>query len=308
MDDELNLINNEQVEIQEEYIEVVEQVDLQQPAIPDGKHLVKKKRRERLIRKGRMKQERFRGFMRFFISLFLLLGLGYTLRCHGWYMDKNAFNYVGGSSVEIINNKIVPSHKVLALLKSSNVPDAPVYMARTNEIKKELMQLPPVENVYFRRYAFPARIQIIIRERIPVITISPDVKVSPVAFFTTDGKLIGREYMPLSKDYKTILVLSYGNKGDDYHKWDLQKIQQIQKIVKYIETYSKEPVEYVDFRNPNDVFVKVKTVNIRLGKLDDTVYKRIERIPSILPQVKLVDSKVKYLDLSWEKVNYLKLQ
>ena len=76
MDDELNLINNEQVEIQEEYIEVVEQVDLQQPAIPDGKHLVKKKRRERLIRKGRMKQERFRGFMRFFISLFLLLGLG----------------------------------------------------------------------------------------------------------------------------------------------------------------------------------------------------------------------------------------
>ena len=156
MDDELNLINNEQVEIQEEYIEVVEQVDLQQPAIPDGKHLVKKKRRERLIRKGRMKQERFRGFMRFFISLFLLLGLGYALRCHGWYMDKNAFNYVGGSSVEIINNKIVPSHKVLALLKSSNVPDAPVYMARTNEIKKELMQLPPVENVYIRRYAFPA--------------------------------------------------------------------------------------------------------------------------------------------------------
>ena len=308
MDDELNLINNEQVEIQEEYIEVVEQVDLQQPAIPDGKHLVKKKHRERLIRKGRMKQERFRGFMRFFISLFLLLGLGYALRCHGWYMDKNAFNYVGGSSVEIINNKIVPSHKVLALLKSSNVPDAPVYMARTNEIKKELMQLPPVENVYIRRYAFPARIQIIIRERIPVITISPDVKVAPVAFFTTDGKLIGREYMPLSKDYKTILVLSYGNKGDDYHKWDLPKIQQIQKIVKYIETYSKEPVEYVDFRNPNDVFVKVKTVNIRLGKLDDTVYKRIERIPSILPQVKLVDSKVKYLDLSWEKVNYLKLQ
>lgn len=308
MDDELNLINNEEVEIQEEYIEVVEQVDIRQPAIPDGKHLVKKKRRERLIRKGRMKQERFRGFMRFFISLFLLLGLGYALRCHGWYMDKNAFNYVGGSSVEIINNKIVPSHKVLALLKSSNVPDVPVYMARTNEIKKELMHLPPVENVYIRRYAFPARIQIIIRERTPVITISPDVKVSPVAFFTTDGKLIGREYMPLSKGYKTILVLSYGNKGDDYHKWDLQKIQQIQKIVKYIETYSKEPVEYVDFRNPNDVFVKVKTVNIRLGKLDDTVYKRIERIPSILPQVKLVDSKVKYLDLSWEKVNYLKLQ
>ena len=53
---------------------------------------------------------------------------------------------------------------------------------------------------------------------------------------------------------------------------------------------------------------KINTVNIRLGKLDANVYKRLERLPSILPQVKLVDSKVKYLDLGWDKVNYLKLQ
>lgn len=271
-------------------------------------NLVKKKQRERLVRKGRMKQERLRVFVRFFLTLFMLFGLIYASHCNGWFMDKNAFNYVGGNSVEIINNKIIPSHKILAVLKNSNVPDVPIYLAKTNDIKKELMQLTPIENVYIRRYAFPARMQIIIRERIPAITISPDMKVAPVAFFTTDGKLIGREYMPLSKDYKTILVLSYGNKGDDYHKWDLKKIQEIQKIAKYIETYSHEAVEYIDFRNPNDIYVKIKTVNIRLGKLDETVFKRIERIPSILPQVKLVDSKVKYLDLSWEKVNYLKLE
>lgn len=223
-------------------------------------------------------------------------------------MDKNAFNYVGGRSVEIINNKIVPSHKILVLLKNSNVPNVPVYMARTDAIKKELMKLPPVENVYIRRYAFPARIQIIVRERIPVITISPDVKVQPVAFFTTDGKLIGREFLPLDKSFKTILVLSYGNKGDDYRKWDLKQIHEIEKIAKYIETYSGEPVEYIDLRKPDDVFVKIKTVNIRLGKLDENVYKRIERIPSLLPQVKLIDSKIKYLDLKWDKVNYLKLE
>ena len=88
----------------------------------------------------------------------------------------------------------------------------------------------------------------------------------------------------------------------------VRDIKEIQKIVKYVETYSKEQVEYVDFRNPNDVYVKIKTVNIRLGKLDDEVYKRIERIPSILPQVKPVEKKVKYLDLSWDKVNYLKLK
>lgn len=297
--------NNEYTEYQEFY-ETVEPVE--EPSIPDGKHLVKKKRRERLIRKGRMKQERFRAFVRFFLSLFFIFGLGYALRCHGWYMDKNAFNYVGGRSVEIINNKIVPSHKILVLLKNSNVPNVPVYMARTDAIKKELMKLPPVENVYIRRYAFPARIQIIVRERIPAVTVSPDEKIPPVAFFTTDGKLIGREFLPLDKSFKTILVLSYGNKGDDYRKWNLKKIHEIEKIAKYVETYSGEPVEYIDLRKPDDVFVKIKTVNIRIGQLDENVYKRIERLPSLLPQVKLIDSKIKYLDLKWDKVNYLKLE
>ena len=170
------------------------------------------------------------------------------------------------------------------------------------------MQLDPIQDVYIRRYAFPARIQIILKERIPVMMIAPDEKSQPVAFFTTDGKLIGREFLPLKTKYPTIKILSYGNKGDDYRKWDLNKIHEIERIKNYVETYSKEKVEYIDLRNPNDVYVKIKTVNIRLGRLDDGVYKRIERIPSILPQVKMVDSKVKYLDLSWEKVNYLKLK
>lgn len=307
--DEFNQNDNINNDFQGEFIQSVEYSEVVDVSgVEDGKHLVKKKRRERLIRKGRMKQERFRAFMRFFLSLFLMFGLFYSLKCSGWYMPKDAFNRVGGNSVEIINNNIVQSHKILVLLKNSSVPNVPIYMAKTSSIKKELMKLTPIEDVYIRRYAFPARIQIILKERVPVITVAPDEKVQPVAFFTTDGKLIGREFMPLNSKYKTIKVLSYGNKGDDYHKWDLNKIHEIEKIKNYVEMYSKEPVEYIDLRNPNDVYVKIKTVNIRLGRLDDSVFKRIERIPSILPQVKLVDSKVKYLDLSWEKVNYLKLQ
>ena len=249
---------------------------IQRQGLNDGKHLVKKKRRERIVRKGRMKQERFRAFVRFFLTVGMLLGLIYALKLGGWYMNADAFNKADGASVQIINNKIVPSAKIMTLLKNSDVPNVPLYMAKTSSIKKELLQLKPIENVYIRRYAFPARIQIIVRERIPVIMISPDEKLVPVAFFTTDGTLIGHEYLPFK--------------------------------AQYVETYSKEQVEYVDFRNPNDVYVKIKTVNIRLGKLDDEVYKRIERIPSILPQVKPVEKKVKYLDLSWDKVNYLKLK
>lgn len=308
-DDEITHDQDNEITEYHEFSETIEINEVEeQEGIPDGKHLVKKKRRERLVRKGRMKQERFRAFVRFFLSLFFIFALGYSLRCHGWYMDKNAFNHVGGKSVEIINNRIVPSHKILVLLKNSNVPDVPIYMAKTDAIKKELLKLTPIDDVYIRRYAFPARIQIIVKERIPSITIAPDEKVPPVAFFTTDGKLIGHEYLPLNPSYKTIKVLSYGNKGDDYRKWNLNKLHEIQKIARYVETYSGESVEYIDLRNPEDVFVKIKTVNIRVGKLDENVYKRIERIPSLLPQVKLVESKIKYLDLKWDKVNYLKLE
>lgn len=276
--------------------------------IIDPKRLVKTVRKKRQIRRVRKTQGVFRNFFRFVVTICLLLGFVYISRMPQWYLDKKVFTTSGSNSVVIMNNNIVKSYRILAMLKASEVPNVPIYMAKTSSIEKQIKSLAPVEDVYIRRYAFPARLQIIVKERVPVLSVSPDVKVPPIAVFTKDGKIIGKEFLPLDKKYKTILVLSYGNKGDDYTKWDVRKIQQIEKIVKYVETYSKEPVEYIDFRNPYDVYVKIKTVNIRLGKIDETVFKRIERIPSILPQVKLVDSKVKYLDLSWEKVNYLKLE
>lgn len=279
-----------------------------QEEVIDPKRLVKTVRKKRQIRRVRKTQGVFRNFFRFVVTVCLLLGFVYISRMPQWYLDKKVFTTSSNNSVVILNNSIVKSQKILGLLKASAVPNVPIYMADTSSIEKQIKSLTPVEDVYIRRYAFPARLQIIVKERVPVLTVSPDVKVAPVAAFTKDGKIIGKEFLPLDKKFKTILVLSYGNKGDDYTKWDARKIQQIEKIVKYVETYSKEPVEYMDFRNPFDVYVKIKTVNIRLGKIDETVFKRIERIPSILPQVKLVDSKVKYLDLSWEKVNYLKLE
>lgn len=275
---------------------------------PETKQRIKNIKRERRVLKGRLKQERMRFFIRFVTTVALILLMGFFVRLKGLYMNPNAFKYVESSSVEIINNNIVPSYKIRAVLQTVNPPKGCIFFARTSEIKKKLKQLAPVDNVYIRRYAFPARIQIIIRESTPVVTISPDIKAMPVAYFTDKGRLIGREYLPFKSDIKTLRILSYGNKGDDYHKWDITKINEFQKIAKYIETYTKEPVEYIDCRNPQDIYVKVKTLNIRIGKVDNSLYERIERLPSILATVKIDRSKIKYLDLSWEKVNYVKLK
>ena len=279
----------------------------QQNEIVDGKRLVKKMQRSRQVRQGRKRQNAFRSFMCLFVNIILIVTLVYAVKMPQWYLDKNIFTHPDSATLEIQNNNLVSTSKILTALKTEKVPDVPIYMAKTKNVEDKLMQFAPIEEVYIRRYAFPARLQIIVRERDPFVSISPDVNVAPIAFFTRDGKLIGREYLPLKKEYKTLKVLSYGNKGDDYSKWDVKKLLKIDNLAKYIETYSKEPVEYVDLRNPEDVYVKIKSVNIRLGRLDENAYERIKRIPSIIPQIQLMDSKIKYLDLRWEDTNYLKL-
>lgn len=271
------------------------------------KRRLNKNRMERKIRQGQMWIKRLRIFLRFIIIICLII-LGYKLlRVHQWYLSKNIFDSISNKSLEIANNKIVPSHKVLESLRRTELPHTPIYRLETYEIKKNIMQLDPVEDVYIRRFWFPARLQIIIKEKTPVIIIAPDINVPPIAFFTREGKLIGRDYMPLDKSFKTILVLSYGTKGDDYRNWNSEKIKLFEKVGKAVKNYSKEDIEYIDVRNPKDIYVKIKTVNIRLGELDDTVFSRIQRISSILPQVKTLDKKIKYIDLRWKNTNYIKL-
>lgn len=266
-----------------------------------------KNQMERKVRQSQMWLKRVQFLTSFFVII-LMIFVGYKLlRLHQWYLDKDVFNSFNNEHLEILNNKIVPSYKILAALRRTEVPHTPIYRMETDEIRNNLLKLEPIEDVYVRRFWFPARLQVIVEERVPVITISPDAKVPPIAFFANGGKLIGRDYMPLKKSFKTILVLSYGTKGDDYRNWNNEKINLLVRVAKAVKESSNEEVEYIDCRIPKDVYVKLKTANIRLGELDDTVFERIERIPSILPQVKTLDKKIKYIDLRWKDANYIKL-
>lgn len=268
---------------------------------------LQKNQMERKVRQSQMWLSRLRILTRL-IMTFLLIFLGYKLlKLPQWYLNKNTFNSLNNPYLEILNNKIVPSYKILAALRKTEVPNTPIYRFETNEIKQDIMQLEPVEDVYIRRFWFPARLQINIQERVPIITISPAANVAPIAFFASGGKLIGRDYMPLPKSFKTILVLSYGTRGDDYRNWDNDKIKLIEKVAKAVKANSNEDIQYIDLRNSKDVYVRIKTVNIRLGELDDGVFERIDRIPSILPQVKTLDKKIKYIDLRWKDANFIKL-
>lgn len=275
----------------------------------NGEELLKTKQKEREIRKGQKKQSFLKALMRFLTGLGIIAGVYYFSLLSGWYLSEDAFIKCEPATIQIVNNKITRTSKIQSIMKNVEVPKIPLFLARLDNLKNELLALPPVEEVFVRRYAFPARVLIIVKEATPAITISPDIKVNPVAAYTENGQLItGADYLPLPEEYKTIRVLSYGNKGDDYTKWNMSRIKEIEKITKYVETFSRESVEYIDLRNPKDIYIKVETALIRFGQIDSGLYDRIKRIPSILPQVKQVQGKVKYVDLSWEKVNYLKME
>ena len=260
---------------------------------------------QRQIRKSQRRLNRLRALWKLTIVASIIAAIFIILKLPQWRLSNNAFDNLGSPALEILNNRIVPSQKILSALRRNQVPTKPIFLVKTDDLRKSILQLEPVQNVYIRRFWFPARLQIIIIERTPIITISPDIEIPPIAFFSADGKLIGRDYMPLADDYKTYKVITYGS-GDDYRNWDKTKVNNFRKLAATIELDSGEKVEYIDYRNPKDVYVKIPTANIRLGYFNSATFDKIHRIPSLLPQVKMLNKKVKYIDLRWD-TNYIKL-
>ena len=272
------------------------------------KHSVKHKQTERIVRKKRKKVNRLKSFLRF-VVLVLLIFLSYEIfRLPQWYLPQNTFSNPNSDKVEIINNQIVPTYVINKTLSTVKVPNLPIFLMSVKPIKQELFKnLPLIKTIYVRRYGFPARVQIIVRERVPIAVIKTDLKAKPTAIFTSDGILIpAKPYMILPNNSNILKILT--NTTNLNKDWSVKKVQYIEEIANAIENYSNEKVQYIDMRKPNDVYVKIKTTSIRLGTLDSTVFERIKRIHTILPQIKDVDSQIRYIDLSWDKVNYLKLK
>ena len=265
----------------------------------------KKKKLERQVRKSRRRLNRLRLLWKMFILITLIFLCYMLLKLPQWRLHTNAFDSLNSPVLQIVNNKIVPAQKVLSALRRNQVSTKPIFLVKTDNLKESIKQLEPVQDVYIRRFWFPARLKIIIVERTPALTIAPDTEVPPIAFFAADGKLIGRDYMPLAPEFKTVRIITYGV-GDDYRNWDKAKVSNFRKLATLIEDASGEQIEYIDYRDPKDVYVKIPTVNIRLGSFNAGVYDKIQRLRTLVPQVKMLNKKIKYLDLRWDS-NFIKL-
>lgn len=268
-------------------------------------HRLKQKKMQRQVKKTQRRLSRLRAMYKITLIIGMAISCVYILKMPQWRLPSNAFDRIDSPALEIENNQIVPSQKILSALRRTQVPKKPIFLVSTTPFKESIKKIEPIQDVYIRRYWYPARLNIHILERTPAVTIAPNLDVPPIAYFSTDGKLIGREYMPLDKSYDTVAVITYGA-GDDYRNWDLPKISNFIRLAKLVEAETGEKVEYIDYRDPKEIYIKIPTVNILIGSLTPDVFNKIQRLPSLIPQVKMINKKVKYLDLRWD-MSYMKM-
>ena len=249
---------------------------------------------------------------RVLLSLVLVVLICYcgikVLKLPQWYIDSTKLIEADPSVIKIQGNLITPTYKIVNMIRQTQLPYTQIFRLKTNELENNILLLQSVKKVYVRRYWFPARLVIVLDERVPAFLLAPNLESEPNSALTTDGVLIDHDYLPFNPSIKAKKLLTYGIKDGVDEVWDKKKVEEILKLVRAIETYSNQEVVYVDLRNQKDVYIMLQEYLIRFGEIDDTALKRAKWIASILPEARKIEQKIKYIDLRWEDSHYLRLE
>ena len=268
------------------------------------------------INSSGQKTEKKRKYVKDSLLLLLLRALciaavifaGYKiLMSSKWYYPQDLFLKADKKRLSVAGNLITPKDKVIDALKYMQIPKKPLYMIDVKGFRDKILDIETVKEVYIRRYWFPARLQIIIKDRMPMLIVAPSAEAEPAAFFVEGGKLLSAELLPRDKSLYPLKVLTIGHPDDNFIEWDENRINELLRLAEYVSAYSGENVEYIDIINPNDIYVKIPSVLIRLGEQNDTLYKRLQNLTSILPNLYKIEQPIKYVDLRWDVAKFIKL-
>lgn len=224
-----------------------------------------------------------------------------------WYYPQDLFSKTNAKRISVAGTYITPKESVLNALKKLQVPHKPLYLIDVQGFKNQILEIETVKDVYIRRYWFPARLQIIVEDRLPLLSIASSPDAEPAAFFVEGGKLLSSELLPKNKELYPLKVLTVGHPDDNFISWDENRINELLKLADYTASYSGEKVEYIDIRNPNDIYVKIPSVLIRFGEPNETLYSRMKNLTSVIPNLYKVEQPIKYVDLRWDVAKFIKL-
>ncbi len=250
--------------------------------------------------------------IRILLSLIMIIAICYggikILKLPQWYLNSEKLSAADPSVIKIQGNVITPDYKIINMIRQTQLPYTQIFRLNTKELENNISQLQPVKKVYVRRFWFPARLTIALDERTPVFLLAPNLESEPNSALCSDGTLIDHDYLPLNPSIKAKKLLTYGVRDGFDEVWDKKRVEEIIKLVKAIEAYSGQEVQYIDLRNNSDVYVMLKEYLVRFGEINDTAMKRAKWIASILPQARSVEGKIKYIDLRWDDSQYFRLE
>lgn len=242
------------------------------------------------------------------IMCFSICFLSYKiLKLPQWYISSAKILNADSSVIKLHGNVITPDYKIINIIRQTQIPYVQMFRLNPKDLVENILQLQTIKKVYVRRYWFPARLVIFVEERTPAFVLVPNLDSPPVAALTTDGIILDRDYFPFKTQIKNKKILTYGVRNGQEEVWDKQRVDEVLNLVKMIEGYSNQEVQYLDLRNPNDAYVMLEEYLIRLGEINDTLPSRVKWIATILPEAKKINQKIKYIDLRWEDSRYFRL-
>jgi hypothetical protein len=283
--------------------EVNDDIDPQNPD-RTGRRQTNRMQERRRVRRLRILLNRLKLFGR--IGGFVLIAwvLFRLATIPSWHLDKNIFTVYPSKHLEIEGYNILSTTQILNKLREVKLPDEQLYLIDTAMIERKLeKELPPVNKVIIRRYWLPSRLRIYIDERTPVISITPNPKIKPIAVFTLDSKktrVLEKEYLPLPGWLPTYTIVTY----DDYRTWKPALIPYLKNICTHLENATGDSLEYLDIRNPDDVYAQTKNIKLRIGAIKgNEVIERVEKVSSVIPEAMKIKDSINYIDLRWDNIS-----
>lgn len=272
------------------------------------KRRLKVNQAKRKIAAIRANLQRFRVFLSLIMSVCICLFGLWVLKLPGWYIDYNKLYAADPEVLSVHGNLITPYYKIINLIRQTQLPYTQIFRLDTRELEENISQLQSVKKVYIRRYWFPARLIVVLDERTPAFLLTPNLETEPALALTTDGIVIDHDHVPFSPQVKAKKLLTYGIRDGRGEVWDKKRVDEIIKLTKAIETYSNQEVQYIDLRNPTDIYIMLQEYLIRFGEINETALSRAKWIASILPEARKITGKIKYIDLRWEDTRYFCLE
>ena len=93
---------------------------------------LKQAKMQRQVRKSQKRLSRLRVLYKLVLVVgIVLLSIG-ILKMPQWRLHSNAFDSLNSPALEIVNNQIVPSQKILSALRRNQVPLKPIFLVKTD--------------------------------------------------------------------------------------------------------------------------------------------------------------------------------